>query len=62
MEITFEELCQILARVKSIPPDFWKQDPLYIQPRRRTRNRISFSGAVDGRAAHVRGFAAPLRA
>jgi hypothetical protein len=31
MTITFDEPCKVLARVKSIPPDFWKEDPLYIQ-------------------------------
>lgn len=31
MTITFKELCQILAREKSISPDFWKEDPLYLQ-------------------------------
>jgi hypothetical protein len=31
MTITFEELCQILASAKSVRPDFWKEDPLYIE-------------------------------
>lgn len=31
MTITFDELCQILARAKSIRSDFWKEDPLYIE-------------------------------
>ncbi len=31
MTITFDELCKIIARAKSIRPDFWKEDPLYIQ-------------------------------
>jgi hypothetical protein len=31
MTITFDELCQILAREKSLSPDFWVNDPLYIQ-------------------------------
>jgi uncharacterized protein YuzE len=31
MDITFEELCHIIARAKSLSPDFWKDDPLYIQ-------------------------------
>jgi uncharacterized protein YuzE len=31
MTITFKELCQILATEKLLSPEFWKDDPLYIQ-------------------------------
>ncbi len=31
MRVTFDELCEILARAKSVNPDFWKTDPLYIE-------------------------------
>jgi uncharacterized protein YuzE len=31
MTITFAELCELLARAKSVRPDFWKEDPLYIE-------------------------------
>ena len=31
MTITFEELCLIIATAKSVSPDFWKADPLYIE-------------------------------
>lgn len=41
MTITFEELCQILARAKSVRLDFWKEDPLYIQVGTHTERQVS---------------------
>jgi len=31
MTISFDELCEIIALAKSLQPDFWKHNPLYIQ-------------------------------
>lgn len=31
MTIMFAELCEIIASAKSLPTDFWKNDPLYIK-------------------------------
>jgi hypothetical protein len=41
MTVTFDELCRILARAKSIRPDFWKEDPLYIQLGNYAERRVS---------------------
>jgi hypothetical protein len=31
MEISFDELCRLIANAKSVRHDFWKEDPLYIK-------------------------------
>lgn len=31
MTLTFQELCSIIANAKSVRPDFWKSNPLYIK-------------------------------
>jgi hypothetical protein len=41
MTITFDELCQILARAKSVRPDFRKEDPLYIEVGTYTDRHVS---------------------
>ena len=41
MTITFEELCQILAREKSLSPSFLKADRLYIQLGRYPKRFVS---------------------
>lgn len=51
MTITFDELCQILAREKSLSPDFWLKDPLYIQLGAGTDRQVSTTepfGVSDG--------------
>jgi len=40
MRLTFDELSQILAREKSVPPDFWKEDPLYIECGNYAKRRV----------------------
>jgi len=46
MTISFDELCETIALAKSLQPDFWKHNQLYIQvgtyPDRRVSNTEPF--------------------
>ena len=51
MNISFTELCRILAKEKSLALDFWKEDPVYIElgaySERRALETVPFSVAGD---------------